>query len=288
MVKLRKIIKAKPKPVRQLTAVRRDGAIASDVEGLERSDLHIFDIPLALLIEHEDNANKQDEAVFDEIVDRIRQEGFDEPIIVYPDLKAGVATGKYRIASGHHRCRAAKLAGLLKVPGVIRTGWDEDRALIELVARNNLKGNTDPEQFTRNYNKLKEKYNEDELRRMMGLTGKKQFDVLYNGVKKQLSPRQQKKLEEAKEDIRSVEDLSAVLNEIFREQGTKLDKSMVVFSFGGKEHIYVKVDKPTHARLKTMAEDCEGDGVEMGSVFARMIADLDAKTVIRKVKSDGS
>jgi hypothetical protein len=262
-------------PVRQQQPLRLMGKIADKADGLEASSLKIFDIPVPQLVEHSDNPNQQSEQVFDEVVERIRTEGFDEPIIVYPEIVSGKPTGKFKIASGHHRVKAAQLAGLSKIPAVIREGWDEDRAKIELVARNALVGNLDPSKFTNLYTELKARYGEDQLRRMMGLTGKKQFEALYQGVKKQLSPKQQKKLEEAKEDIKSVEDLSQVVNQIFREHGTKLDKSVVVFKFGGKENIFMQVDKVAHARLKELIEKCEDDNERAGDVLSKLLHDTD-------------
>lgn len=280
------VLKKKPHTVVKATsALRLGGKIADHAEkGIEHSKLNVFDIPLALLVAHEDNPNTQSEKVFDELVERIRQEGFDEPIIVYPEIIRGNPTGKYKIASGHHRAKAAELAGFDKVPAIIREGWDEDRALIELTARNALRGNLDPVLFTKTYNKLKDTYGEDQLRKMMGLTDKKQFAALYKGVRAQLTPRQQKKLDEAKEEIKSVDDLSQVLNEIFREHGTKIDRSMLVFSFGGKNHLYIKVDKTTFDRIKKLSEECEDGEAEMGRVFDHLLSKHDTGTLIKDAK----
>lgn len=279
-------LKKKNNSVKRIRSVRRGGGIADHApDGVAESKLKLFDIPIGQLVPDEHNPNRQSEDVFDELVERVREEGFDEPIIVYPEMVSGKPTGKYKIASGHHRVKAMELIGGATVPAVIREGWDDDRALIELTARNSLRGDIDPKTFTDNYNRLAKKYGEEQLRKMMGLTGKKQFDALYQGVKKQLPARQQKKLEEAKEEIHSVEDLSQVLNEIFREHGTKLDKSLLVFSFGGKEHTYIQVDKTTYKAVASLAEKCGEGEVEAGSVFMHMLRKLDTDTMIREVKN---
>ncbi len=263
------------RPVQKIEPIALDGKIADKADGLETSTLKIFDIPIAMLVDHEDNPNQQSEQVFDETVERIRREGFDEPIIVIPEIIAGKVTGKYVITSGHHRKKAGQLAGMLKIPAVIRQGWSADRAKIELVARNALRGHMDPVKFTKNFNELSAKYGEDTLRRMMGLTQEKQFKQFYEGVKKQLSPKHQRKLDEAKEEIKSVEDLSQVLNQIFREHGTKLDKSMLVFSFGGKKHIYVQVDKPTMAKVEALVKATEDENTALGDAFTKILCDID-------------
>jgi ParB/RepB/Spo0J family partition protein len=269
---VKKVLKKKPQ---RIAPVSRKGKIVTEAEGLKQSSLKIFDIPLSQLVAHEENPNEQSEKVFDEIVNRVKTEGFDEPIIVYPEIKKGVPTGKFKIASGHHRRKAAELAGMKTIPAVIREGWDEDRAAIELVSRNQLRGSIDPHKFTQLYNRLSKRYDEDQLKQMMGLSDKRAFQQLYKQAKDQLPPKAKRKLEEAKEEIHSVEDLSKVLNQIFTEHGSTVDKSMVVFSFGGKEHHYIGLSKAAHKLMKALVVKTEDSDVFMSNVFTRILADTE-------------
>lgn len=69
-----------------------------------------------------------DEARLRELADSIRQHGVLEPILVIP------AGDRYEVVAGNRRLQAAKLAGLDRVPAVIRTEVDErSRLLINLV-----------------------------------------------------------------------------------------------------------------------------------------------------------
>lgn len=231
------------------------GRITTQSNGLKESTrLKVFEIPVNLLVEHSENPNEQSEATFDEIVDRIRRDGFDEPIIVVPEIVAGKPTGRYTIVSGHHRKKAAIACGYKSVPSIIREGWDEDRVAIELITRNNLRGNVSPFKFTELFDRLNKRYDKAQLQKMMGLTEKKAFNALYKRISDNLNPKQKRKLEEAKEKINSVDDLSSVLHQIFKEQGSELDEGFMIFKYGGKDNFYIKVDGETSAQLKSLQE----------------------------------
>jgi hypothetical protein len=264
------------------------GSIRKDGGGLKESTLKVFDIPLGQLVEHSENPNEQSEKTFDQLVERIRTEGFDEPIHVYPEMKKGALTGKYVIFSGHHRVKAGKLAGMTHVPGIIREGWDEDRVAIELVTRYQLRGNLNAHKFTELYNRLQKRYEPEQLKKMMGLTEKKQFESLYKQVSSQLQPKQRKKLEEAKETIKSVDDLSKVLNTIFKEHGSETDHSFMVFTYGGKKHYYIQVEGDTAKMVESIKERCEALGPMAGNkLFNELLGDtVRVDNVISGIKNE--
>lgn len=82
-----------------------------------------------------------DEAKLSDLAKSIRQYGVIQPLTVTrievekPD--GGLAT-EYELIAGERRLRAAKLAGVLQVPVVIRTGEDTDRMKLELAIIENL------------------------------------------------------------------------------------------------------------------------------------------------------
>lgn len=262
------------------------GKIKTKAAGLKESSLKIFDVPIGQLVDHQENPNKQNEKTFDALVERIRTEGFDEPIHVYPEIKNGTPTGKYVIFSGHHRKKAAELVGLTHVPAIIREGWDEDRVAIELVTRNKLRGDLDPHKFTELFNRLQRRYDPEQLKKMMGLTEKKAFDQLYKQTREKLPPKARKKLDEAKETIKSVEDLSNVLNQIFRDHGSETDHSFMVFTFGGKKHYYIQVGQGTAKMVESLKERCEEIGPMAGdALFHELLSDtVRVDNVINRLK----
>lgn len=237
---------------------------------LTASSLKVFDIPDELLIDHDDNPNEQDDTTLDRLTQQIKEDGFDEPLIVVPSLKH---PGKYLIVSGHHRRRGGKLAGMTSFPCVVKQGWDEDKADIELVSRNILRGKLNPEKFSALTNKLLKKgYDLALIRAQMGFTKTDAFEKLYKQASDALPPAARKRLADAKERITSVDGLSSVLNDIFTEHGADLKHGFVVFNFGGKKHHYIECDLETHKMMEALEERCRSEGTDIRAVFKGMLA----------------
>lgn len=88
-----------------------------------------------------------------ELADSIREHGILQPLIVVP-----LADGYYQLIVGERRLRAAQLAGLEKVPAIIKEGVEEQKklelALIENIQRHNL----DPIEEAMAYQQLIDQY----------------------------------------------------------------------------------------------------------------------------------
>lgn len=70
------------------------------------------------------------------LADSIRQSGILQPLVV-----RALPDGRYELIAGERRMRAAKLAGLMEVPVLIKEGTPQDRlelALVENIQRENL------------------------------------------------------------------------------------------------------------------------------------------------------
>lgn len=247
--------------------------------------LRIFDVPLDKIEESPENPNEEDEATFDRLVEAIREDGFDEPCIVVPKLNdKGKETGRYVMVSGHHRKKAAGYLDYQTVPCVIKKGWSDDSRKIQLVRRNLLKGSFNPEKFTTLYNDLAKNYDKEVLKQLMGFTKKDAFQKVYKSVSDALPEGQRKKLEDAKENITSVDNLSSVLNQIFRDHGSDLDFNFIVFSFGGKEHHYFKSDKELNSLIEDFEAAARRYKLNTTDAFKVMLKNLDVNSVKKVTK----
>ncbi|HWL63320.1 MAG TPA: ParB/RepB/Spo0J family partition protein [Steroidobacteraceae bacterium] len=77
----------------------------------------------------------------EELAISIRNQGVIQPIVVRPLASAGPGSAQYEIIAGERRWRAAQIAGLKRIPAVIRRVPDEAAiamALIENIQRENL------------------------------------------------------------------------------------------------------------------------------------------------------
>lgn len=234
----------------------------------ERTKLEVLDIPVEDLVPDEDNPNEMDEATFDQLIEEIREQGFDEPIIVRPHP---TVKGKYQIGSGHHRTKAAMVLGMLTVPAIIKH-WTDREQKVALVKRNALRGDLNKGKLVKLYKELSKGKDGVQVQRELGFTNQKKFEAMYDEAMKTLTPKQKKKLAEAKEKIKSMDDLSSVLNRIFKESGSELDKGYMVFSFGGQDHHYYQIDKATNDRLKEIHAACDAADIPYTEFLQSIVA----------------
>lgn len=71
----------------------------------------------------------------EDMVNSIKANGVLTPIIVRP---APNDEGKYEILAGHNRCKAAKMAGLTTVPGVIKEGLSDEDSEMYVIETNTM------------------------------------------------------------------------------------------------------------------------------------------------------
>jgi ParB family chromosome partitioning protein len=81
------------------------------------------------------------EETLTELADSIRAQGIVQPIVARPVGRNAAGETRYEIVAGERRWRAAQLAGLAKIPALIRDVSDDEAlaiALIENIQRENL------------------------------------------------------------------------------------------------------------------------------------------------------
>jgi ParB/RepB/Spo0J family partition protein len=245
-----------------------------------KGDLHIVMIPVEDLIPDAENPNEMDEATFDLLIEEIRQQGFDEPILVRPHP---TMEGKYQIGSGHHRTKAATIVGLTELPAIIKE-WSDLEQREALAKRNALRGNLNKEKMVKLYQEVVKEVGDAKLaQRRLGFSDSKAFEKLYDQAKASLPPKQRKKLEQAKEKIKSIDDLSSVLNRIFKESGSELDKGYMVFSFGGKNHHYFQIGQDTEAKLSAILQHCEAEGVAYTDYVQSIVREHELPAITKPV-----
>lgn len=95
------------------------------------------------------------DAELQELSESIQAHGIIQPLILTPDDEA---SGKYYLIAGERRLRAAEIAGLKMVPGIVRSASEQERlelALIENVQRSDLS----PLETAEAYRSLEENFN---------------------------------------------------------------------------------------------------------------------------------
>ncbi len=102
-----------------------------------RRDLR--EVPIDMIAANAEQPRRHfDQALLEELADSIRAKGVLQPIVVRP---VDEAEGRFQIVAGERRWRAAQIAGLHKVPAVVRTLTDSEvleLAIIENIQREDL------------------------------------------------------------------------------------------------------------------------------------------------------
>ena len=209
-------------------------------------------LPISKLRKNADNPNEQDERTFNALCQSIMEEGWVEPMATAVLAEDGF----YDIVGGHHRFDAATVLGIEEGPVWLLDPekFDKDRQNWTMVKVNILKGKLNPSKFTKLYNDMVKVYGAEVLQAQMGFTSDDAFKGLYQDVRRNLPPELAKALDAQKDEIKTIDDLSMVLNRLFREHGETLPSNMMVFSFGGKDVLWVRTDKELWDAVSTIAK----------------------------------
>lgn len=86
----------------------------------------IKDIEITLIHQFKDHPFKViDDSRMDDLVESIKLNGVLSPVIVRP-----IDEGEYEMISGHRRMNAAKRAGLVKIPAIVKPLSDDEATII--------------------------------------------------------------------------------------------------------------------------------------------------------------
>lgn len=224
-------------------------------------------LPIDSCLPSQDNPNVEDMATFNELVEEIKREGFNENIVVVP-----VDDGAYQIVAGEHRWKAAKLAGLTNVTAVVKGGWDDDKRKIEMVRMNVLRGRFDPKKFTDLWNSLENKYGRSALMRLMGMGAReKELQRLLRQVKRQMPSEMREELEKRADRIRNVEDLAAVVQSLYAQFGSTLEYGYIFLQFGGQTHLMLQMTPGMRDKLRGTLAAMGERGQNANELLARAL-----------------
>lgn len=199
----------------------------------------VIEIPIEKIKPNKWNPNAMSTDVFNALVENIKAIGMVEPVLVVPDAED---EGMYVVISGEHRWDACKVLDFKTVPAIVRDSMDEDMQKFQTVRMNVLKGKMDPIKFTQLFDEMAEKYGEEMTKDLMSFVDERAFKDVYMAVKRELPKDMQDKLESSRKEIKTVDDLSRILNELFSKYGSTVDQNFMIFTYGGKVHLWVLLD----------------------------------------------
>jgi hypothetical protein len=237
-------------------------------------------LPLTRLRKNSSNPNEQDDRTFNATVASIAEDGWIQPMAsVVPVGEFDPADEHgwqwFDIVAGHHRFDAAEVLGMESGPCWLLdpASYDADRQKWAMVKSNIIAGRLNPEKFTRLYSEMAERYDAEVLQRLMGFTSQDAFEKLWQGVRSTLPPELVAELDKVREEVRTVDDLSVVLNRLFREYGETLPSNVMAFSWGGKEVLWVLADDRLWRTVNAVKARVLADGGDMAAVLNDLLAE---------------
>lgn len=254
----------KAKKVKQSEVSNQEGSVEKPAKKFK--DIRM--IPIKLLVEAEWNPQKMSDKEFNALVENIREVGPIDPVQVSP-----LTDGRFRVIGGNHRLQALRVLEYEMVQCVLCDDFDEDMQKFQSVRLNVIHGKLDPEKFLHLYEEMAKKYGAHVVADLMKITDEKALKVLIKDVKSGLPPEMAKKLDEAKKEIKSVDDIGSILNEIFSKHGDTMAQGFMVFSFSGKEHHYVEMDKQLLKRVKYLEELAIARDEPLSNIFNRVMSE---------------
>ena len=232
-------------------------------EALVRKDIDIDD-----LVANENNPNSMSDAEFNLLHDNLEKTGLTDPILV-----RDIGGGKYRIVGGHHRVEAAKLHDFKKVPCTIITDpdFDDDQEKFQVVRMNMIRGKMTPEKFIKLYESLSSKYTEEILKDAFGFAEDAEFKKMIRQITKDLPPELQADFKKASKELKTINDLTSVLNGLFTKYGSTLDYGYMMLDYGGKDSVWVRINSTTLKNLHALGETCRETSRSMDSLLGGIV-----------------
>lgn len=233
---------------------------------------------VSLLHFDEENTNEQDDVTFNALVEQIQESGFTENIVVVdhtgdPNWKD--IERPYMVISGNHRGRAAEVLGMEQIPARVWTWeeWDDDYSTFQNIRHNVLKGKLNPVKFTKMFTDLAAKYGEQATKDMMMFMDEEAFKKVYMDSTSQLPKELRDQLDKSKKDIKTVDDLSNLLNTLFSTYGDTLAHDYMVFDYGGRSHIWIRMDEKTKKKMDDIKSQVMVERVSMNELFKVLLED---------------
>lgn len=224
---------------------------------------------------------------FNMLSENVDDVGFLDPILVVPlPVSAGEAQ-RYRIVDGEHRFEQQKLMDvpLLQCVIVDPERFPEVVQKKQTVRMNMIKGKLNPRKLAKLVTDLLEQHDVpyDEMAHELGFTDSDAFQKLLDSARDSLpNAGMKKEFDKSRDEIKTVDDLSMVLNRLFTKYGDTLPYNFMVLDFGGKEHLWIRLESKEYKKITERAKDCAAFGATFDSVLVHILTLLDPKSFIEK------
>jgi len=234
---------------------------------------NVVNIPIEKLKKASWNPQVQSSETFNNLVQEIEEDGFDEPLLVIVDPDDA---DMYIIIAGNHRYDGGKVTGMSELPCIIKD-WTEDEAKIKAVRRNVIHGDLDERRLSSLVNSMKErkKLTEDEISKKMGFDSREAFYRKYKAEdmkKKEEDRKEAYSHKDIPKELTMVDNVSVVLTEIFGNyEGDSIDRSFLFFMHKKRNHLIVQCDDKLAKTVSKAVESINNAGLDAAEFFDEVL-----------------
>lgn len=243
-----------------------------------------------------DNPNVMSARAFDQLVQNMQDTGFTDPAYVVPlnadafwdahkTWKQGggdfgdlcFALGiKFQIRGGHHRVEAAKYLGYEKIPVTVfgKPGIDEEFLDAQMLRQNMIRGKLDVSKFMTLYDRHVKNLGKEAMADLFGFSDEAELQRLIDTVKNTLPDELKKKFTEAATELKTVDDLSKLLNRLFTTYGDTLNHGYMFLDYGGKDSVWVRVSAKTLKAVRLLGDVCVNRHRTMDDLLGGVIQEM--------------
>ena len=232
----------------------------------------ITQVPLNKIKGNPWNPNEMNPDEFNSLVDSIQQDGFLQPVLIAPLAEPDEEGHEYMQADGEHRADALRvlLSPDADCPCIVRD-FSEDQQKFQMVKMNKLRGRFNSKKFSALVGDLMERHSFDEVAEQLAFTDPDELTAMIDQTRELLPPDLTEEFDKARGEIKTVDDLSLVLNRLFTEYGDTLPYNFMVMDFGGKRHLWVRMPSGSFLTMKGKAQQCMRQGVTFDSVVCQLL-----------------
>jgi len=228
------------------------------------------------------NPNEMTRDEFEMLKEGIKKFGFIDPPTV-ARVQSEDGSTYYEIVGGHNRVAAACDLGLPSIPVDILQGdkWqEEDIRKFQAVRFNVLHGSMNPEKMMKLYNDMAAKYGK-KVTRMLGYASddgiKKMIKQVSDGLRGSIGPEAAADFESRARKSKTSGDIGRVVSEIMSEHGETVDYNFVIFSWGGKDHIYIAMCERLRDAMKIIMDASRQNVIDINDYLTEAVEDAAAR-----------
>lgn len=238
------------------------------------------DIPIRLIEANDWNPNEMSADAFNLLAENVDEIGFADPLYVTPILPLVPGEEpRFRIVDGEHRFEQQRMMDAETIPCVIGdpkilTEKEQKRQTVRL---NMIKGKVNPKKLASLVTDLIENHDVpyEDMAHELGFANPTELESLLSSARSSLPTEEMRKeFDKAKDEIKTIDDLSLVLNRLFTKYGDTLPANFMILDFGGKEHLWIRLEPRSLPHFKEKARECLAIGYTFDSVMAQLLLSL--------------